>query len=57
MDGFYAATVHAVEEAVLNALVSNTTMVGRSGHTSPALPHDLVVERLRGGVSRSSRQG
>ena len=52
MDGFYAATVHAVEEAVLNALVSNTTMVGRLGHVSPALPHDLVVERLRGGVSR-----
>jgi L-aminopeptidase/D-esterase-like protein len=57
MDGFYAATVHAVEEAVLNALVSNTTMVGRSGHMSPALPHDLVVERLRGGVSRFARQG
>jgi L-aminopeptidase/D-esterase-like protein len=52
MDAFFAATVECVEEAVLNALVSNRTMVGRSGHLSPALPHDLVVERLsrfRGG--------
>ena len=29
IDAFYAATVYAVEEAVLNALVSNETMVGR----------------------------
>ena len=55
MDGFYAATVQAVEEAVLNALVSNTTMVGRSGHMSPALPLDLVGERLRPDASRGER--
>lgn len=46
MDAFLAATVHCVEEAVLNALVCNETMVGRSGHVSHALPHDLVRERL-----------
>ena len=46
MDPFYAAVVQSVEEAVLNALVSNETMTGRSGHLSPALPIDQVLERL-----------
>ena len=50
MDRFYAAVVQGVEEAVLNALVNNATMIGRSGRRSPALPHDLVVERLRRSV-------
>ena len=49
MDRFYAAVVHAVEEAVLNALVNNQDMTGRGGHFSPALPHDLVLKRLSGG--------
>ena len=40
MDVMYTAVVQAVEEAVLNALVVNTDMVGRDGHRSPALPHD-----------------
>lgn len=42
IDAFYAATVYAVEEAVLNALVVNETMTGRDSHVSPALPHDVV---------------
>ena len=42
MDDFYAAVVHSVEEAVLNALVVNADMVGRDGHRSPALPHDQL---------------
>ena len=46
VDAFYAATVYAVEEAVLNALVVNETMVGRDGHRSPALPHDLIRRLL-----------
>ncbi|MBX3099015.1 MAG: P1 family peptidase [Salinibacterium sp.] len=46
LDPFYAAVVEGVEEATLNALINNETMIGRSGHTSPALPHDLLVERL-----------
>jgi len=46
MDRFYAAVVQSVEEAVLNALVNNETMTGRSGHTSPALPHEQVRARL-----------
>jgi L-aminopeptidase/D-esterase-like protein len=47
MDRFYAAVVQCVEEAVLNALVANQDMTGRSGHLSPALPHDQVLARLR----------
>lgn len=46
MDLFYEATVQAVEEAVLNALVANEEMHGRDGHRTPALPHDRVVELL-----------
>jgi L-aminopeptidase/D-esterase-like protein len=48
IDAFYAATVYAVEEAVLNALVSNETMVGRDYHMSPALPHDQLASLLHG---------
>ena len=46
MDPFFAAVVECVEEAVLNALVSNADMVGRSGHVSHALPHALVQARF-----------
>ncbi len=46
MDDMYAAVVHAVEEAVLNALIVNADMVGRDGHRSPALPHDRLLELL-----------
>lgn len=43
IDDLYTAVVQSVEEAVLNALVVNSDMVGRDAHRSPALPH----ERLR----------
>jgi L-aminopeptidase/D-esterase-like protein len=49
MDDLYTATVHAVEESVLNALVNNHDMVGRSGHSTHALPHDLLRDRLARG--------
>jgi D-aminopeptidase len=39
MDAFYAATVYAVKEAVVNALVAAEDMTGRNDHFSPALPH------------------
>lgn len=47
MDRFYTAAVQAIEEAVLNALVANETMVGRNGHRSPGLPHDRLRELLK----------
>jgi D-aminopeptidase len=40
----YWATIEATEEAILNALVSADTMVGRDGITAHALPHDRLVE-------------
>ena len=46
MNPFYEAVVQSVEEAVLNALVVNNDMTGRSGHFSPALPQDQVVALL-----------
>jgi D-aminopeptidase len=46
IDPLYAAVVHAVEEAVLNALIVNETMTGRDGHISPALPHDQLLTLL-----------
>lgn len=48
IDPLYAGVVHAVEEAVANALVNNTSVTGRDCHFSPALPHDLVRARLAG---------
>jgi D-aminopeptidase len=47
MDPFYTAVVHAVEEAVLNALTANETMTGRDGHRSPCLPRERLVKLLR----------
>jgi L-aminopeptidase/D-esterase-like protein len=46
LDALYAATVHAVEESVINALVAAETMVGRNGFCSHALPLDLLQELL-----------
>jgi L-aminopeptidase/D-esterase-like protein len=46
LDAFCAAVVGAVEEAVLNALVANETMIGRDGHRAPALRHERLCELL-----------
>jgi len=46
MDAFYAATVQAVEEAVINALVVNKDMEGRDGHKSHALSHELIQSKM-----------
>jgi len=46
IDPLFEATVQAVEEAVLNALVANTEMTGRDGHRMPALPRDRVATLL-----------
>ena len=46
IDTVYAATVHAVEEAVVNALVAAETMVGRNGFRSPRLPLDQLTDLL-----------
>jgi D-aminopeptidase len=51
----FAATVEATEEAVVNALFTATTTVGRDGNTLHALPLDRTLEILeRHGRLRSS---
>lgn len=44
---FFAATVEATEEAIVNALVVAETMVGINGNTAHALPHDQLRAILR----------
>ncbi|MEU5697052.1 P1 family peptidase [Actinosynnema sp. NPDC020468] len=46
MDDFFTAVVQAVEEAVLNALFAATTMTGRLGRRSPALPVEKLLPLL-----------
>ena len=44
---FFSATVHATEEAILNALLAAETMTGADGFRVHALPHDRLVEIMR----------
>jgi len=46
MDPLFTAVVEAVEEAVIDALVANETMIGRDGITARALPHRELVACL-----------
>lgn len=39
-----AATVHATEEAILNAMLAAGTVTGINGYRVPALPHDRLRE-------------
>lgn len=43
----FEATVQAVEEAIINAMVAAETMEGINGNKAYAIPHDLLVETLR----------
>jgi len=47
IDAVFLATVQAVEEAIVNALIAAETMTGIHGNTVHALPHDQVREILR----------
>ncbi len=51
LDPIFEATVQAVEEAIVNALVANQTMIGRDDHKVDALPHD----RLRAALTKYNR--
>ena len=44
---FFEATVQAVEEAIINAMVAAETMEGINGNKTYALPHDLLIDVLR----------
>ncbi|MDN3657015.1 P1 family peptidase [Ferruginibacter paludis] len=43
----FEATVQAVEEAIINAMVAAETMEGVNGNKSYALPHQLVIDLLK----------
>ncbi len=47
MSVFFEATVQAVEEAVVNAMVAAETMTGIDDNTVHALPHDRLRDVLR----------
>lgn len=47
MNKLFTATVQAVEEAIVNALVAGATMEGRDGHRVESLPHERLREILR----------
>jgi L-aminopeptidase/D-esterase-like protein len=53
MDALFGATVDAVDEAIVNALVAAETMEGFDGRVVRALPHDRVREIL----ARNGRLG
>lgn len=48
LDPFFAAVVHAVEEAVIDSIVANVEVSGRDGRRVPALPLDRVRALLAG---------
>ena len=43
----FEATVQAVEESIINAMVAAETMEGINGNKAYALPHQLVIDILR----------
>ena len=47
MDPIFEATVEVVEEAIVNALVDNQTMIGADNHRVEALPQDKLRELLK----------
>jgi L-aminopeptidase/D-esterase-like protein len=47
IDPIFNAVVEATEEAVIDSMVCNKTMVGRDGNTSVALPLDQVMALMK----------
>jgi D-aminopeptidase len=47
MNPLFEATVQAVEESIINAMVAAETTVGINGNKAYALPHQLVIDLLR----------
>ena len=43
----FEATVQAVEESIINAMIAADTMEGINGNKAYALPHDLLIETLK----------
>jgi D-aminopeptidase len=49
IDRLYEAVIEATEEAILDSMIANETMIGRDGNTSIALPHDRLLALLAAG--------
>lgn len=47
MSGLFQATIEATEEAIYNSILKATTVTGRGGRTTPALPIEETVEVLK----------
>ena len=47
LNPFISASVHATEEAILNAMLAAETLTGINGYTVPALPHDRLTEIMQ----------
>ena len=47
IDSLFRAVVEATEEAVLDSMICNETMVGRDGNTAIALPVDQMLQLMR----------
>jgi D-aminopeptidase len=45
--GPFQAVTESVEEALLNSLTMAHTTTGHAGNSARAVPHDLIIERLR----------
>lgn len=43
----FQATIQAVEESIINAMVAAETMTGINGNKAYALPHDLLIDILK----------
>lgn len=46
INGLISASVHATEEAILNAMLAAETLTGINGYTVPALPKDRLRELM-----------
>ena len=47
LNPFISASVHATEEAILNAMLAAETLTGINGYTVPALPQDCLREIMQ----------
>ena len=47
INSLFEATVQAVEEAIINAMIAAETMEGINGNKAYGLPHNLVIDLLR----------
>lgn len=47
MNDIFEATIQAVEEAIINAMVSAETMEGINGNKVYALPHNKLIEIMK----------